>query len=104
MPKLPISVTLERDNLIWLKARTAAAKARSLSEMLDQIVSDARRSGRVAAASVRSVVGTIDISEDDPDLSAADEYLRALFERSTRASGRGEGPRAAAPARRARRG
>ena len=33
---------------------------------------------------MRSVVGTIDLPEDDPDLSGADSYLRTMFAASTR--------------------
>jgi hypothetical protein len=80
MPKLPISVTLDADNLLWLRARTAGAKRRSLSDLLDEIVTAAR----VAAhgASIRSVVGTVDLPADDPTLERAKASLRAEFEAS----------------------
>jgi hypothetical protein len=80
MPKMPISVTLEAENLLWLRARTTATKRRSLSDLLDEIVTAAR----VAAHgdSIRSVVGTVDIPPDDPDLERADALLRAEFEAS----------------------
>jgi hypothetical protein len=83
MPKRGISVTLSDDNLLWLKARTQAAKARSLSETLDGLVTDARLAGRIPDALVRSVVGTVDVAADDPDLERADTYLRELFASST---------------------
>lgn len=85
MPKRGISVTLSDDNLLWLKARTQAAKARSLSETLDGLVTEARRSGRIPESLMRSVVGTVDIAEDDPNLDQADTYMRDLF---SSASGR----------------
>ena len=80
MPKLPISVTLGAENLLWLRARTTGTKRRSLSDLLDEIVTAAR----VAAHgdSIRSVVGTVDIPPDDPDLERADALLRAEFEAS----------------------
>jgi hypothetical protein len=84
MPKQPISVTLERDNLLWLRSRTAAAKGRSLSDTLDRLVTAARQSGQEPVPVVRSIVGTVDISADDPGLDAADEYVQRLVDRSVR--------------------
>ena len=80
MPKLPVSVTLEADNLLWLRARATGTKRRSLSDLLDEIVTAAR----VAAHgdSIRSVVGTVDVPSDDPGLERADALLRAEFESS----------------------
>lgn len=83
MPKRGISVTLGDDNLLWLKARTRAAKARSLSETLDGLVTEARLAGRIPESLVRSVVGTVDVAEDDPNLERADSYIRDLFSAST---------------------
>jgi hypothetical protein len=76
MPKRGISVTLRNENLLWLKSRTLATKGRSLSETLDDLVTAARTGPDVPAAAVRSVVGTVDIAADDPNLERADEYLR----------------------------
>jgi hypothetical protein len=76
MPKKGISVTLQDDNLLWLKSRTVATKGRSLSETLDALVTAARTTGDVPASAVRSVAGTIDIANDDPNLERADEYIR----------------------------
>lgn len=81
MPKAAISVTLAEDNLTWLKGRTRAIGARSVSEVLDRIVTEARTGGREAVPS-RSVVGTVDISTDDPDLTDSDGVIRDLFEAS----------------------
>jgi hypothetical protein len=80
MPKLPISVTLEADNLLWLRARATGTKRRSLSDLLDEIVTAAR----VAAHgdTIRSVVGTVDLPPDDPDLTRAKASLRAEFDAS----------------------
>ena len=80
MPKLPISVTLEAENLLWLRARTTATKRRSLSDLLDEIVTAARVSTH--GHSIRSVVGTVDLPPDDPDLTHAKASLRAEFEAS----------------------
>src|SRR5438552_2620901 len=77
MSKQAISVTLEADNVLWLKGRARAAGARSVSELLDQIVTKARGAG--AGGPPRSVVGTIDIDPTDPDLRKADAAVRALF-------------------------
>jgi hypothetical protein len=80
MSKQAISVTLESENLTWLRGRAGAAGLRSVSELLDQIVSAARASGRVGPP--RSVVGTIGIDPADPSLDRADAALRALFDAS----------------------
>jgi hypothetical protein len=78
MPKRGISVTLRDENLLWLKSRTVATKGRSLSETLDELVTAARTSREVPAAAVRSVVGTIDIAADDPNLERADDYVSGV--------------------------
>ena len=78
MTKHAISVTLHSDNLTWLKARVGAVGARSVSELLDQLVADARRA--TPGGSVRSVVGTIDIDASDPFLNGADDVLRTLVD------------------------
>lgn len=80
MPKQPLSVTLERDNLLWLRGRVAAGKQKSLSEALDAILTAARLGGHPADA--RSVVGTVDVAADDPGLEQADEYVRSQFSAS----------------------
>lgn len=75
-------MTLEAENVTWLKGRAGAAGLRSVSELLDRIVTAARASGGVGGA--RSVVGTIDIGADDPLLQNADAAVRAIFETSLR--------------------
>ena len=80
MAKQAISVTLEADNLTWLKGRAGAAGLRSVSELLDQLVTAARASGHGGPS--RSVVGTIDIDASDPWLDGADEVLHAMFDAS----------------------
>jgi len=82
MSKQAISVTLEAENLTWLRGRAGAAGLRSVSELLDQIVSAARASGDVGPS--RSVVGTVTIDERDPTLDHADAAIRALFDASLR--------------------
>jgi hypothetical protein len=80
MPKQAISVTLDADNLTWLKGRAGAAGLRSVSELLDQLVSAARATGRIGPS--RSVVGTIDIDASDPLLEGADDVIRGIYETS----------------------
>ena len=80
MPRHPISVTLETENLTWLRGRVGAGGSRSVSDLLNQLVTEARASGR--EGTVRTVVGTIGIAESDPQLEGADAAVRALFERS----------------------
>ena len=81
MPKKPLSVTLEEDNLLWLRGRVVASGSRSLSEALDQIVTAARTGGHGAGA-LRSVAGTVDIADIDPGLDTADDYLRSMVNAS----------------------
>ena len=81
MPKTAISVTLDADNLVWLKGRAAQTGARSVSELLDRFVTAARTAG---AGPARSVVGTIDIAPSDPLLETADAAIRRLFDASLR--------------------
>src|SRR5262245_5664949 len=82
MGKTAISVTLDADNLLWLKGQAGAAGLRSVSELLDRLVAQARAAGPVAP--VRSVVGTIDVDPGDPLLEHADATIRALFDASLR--------------------
>jgi hypothetical protein len=86
MAKVPISVTLEADNVRWLQGQAVATRTRGVSETLDRLVTGARLGGRVRGESVRSVVGTVDIHPDDPALDRADRHLRELFDASTRQS------------------
>ena len=58
MAKQAVSVTLDRENLLWLRARAGALKRRSLSDALDALVTAARQGGG-AASPARSVVGTV---------------------------------------------
>jgi hypothetical protein len=78
MPKRPLSVTLDADNIRWLKSRAGASRRRSVSDALDRLVTEARLGGAEPGAT-RSVAGTVDIAADDPDLEHADQHIRALF-------------------------
>lgn len=82
MAKQAISVTLDADNITWLKARLGPSGARSVSELLDQLVTAARLDGRAGAP--RSVVATIDIDASDPSLERTDAAVRKLFQASLR--------------------
>jgi len=98
-----VSVTLDQDNLLWLKGQAIAVKS-SLSEVLDRLVSRARHAGQTEKGAIRSVVGTIDFPDDDESLAEMDAFIRASFEESferTSAMLR-EGPPVYRPARRMR--
>jgi hypothetical protein len=69
---------------LWLRAQASASARGSLSEVLDQLVTDARTSGRTDARAIRSVKGTIDLPDDDPMLERADAFIRAQFDKSLR--------------------
>jgi hypothetical protein len=79
MAKHAISVTLDADNLVWLRGRAAQTGVRSVSELLDQLVTAARERREGPA---RSVVGTIDIVASDAALEGADAAVRHLFQAS----------------------
>jgi len=72
-------VTLENENVTWLKGR-AGAEGASISALLNRIVTTARTQAHVGGA--RSVIGTIDIDSSDPLLESADAAVRALFDAS----------------------
>jgi hypothetical protein len=81
MPRRPVSVTLEVDNIAWLKGRAGAA-GESVSEVLDQLVTQARHGGSFATP--RTVVGTVDINPVDPALEQADAAIQSFFDASVR--------------------
>jgi hypothetical protein len=80
MRKEALSVTLDAGNVTWLKGRAGAGEARSVSELLDRLVTAARQARPAGAA--RSVVGTIDFDASDPALTTADSAVRALYDQS----------------------
>ena len=79
-----ISVTLKVDNLHWLRGQAAATSRGSVSAVLDRVVTEARLGGREEPAAIRTVVGTIDLPEEDSSLEEADKYIRSLFSTSLR--------------------
>ena len=79
MPRRALSITLDVDNIAWVKGRAGAA-GESVSEMIDQLVTAARQGQ--CAAQARSVVGTIDVHASDPRLDKADAAVRAVFDAS----------------------
>ena len=79
--KKAISITLHRDNLVWLRGQAAAKTRGNVSEVIDSLVRDARIAGRTDPAAIRSVAGTIDLP-DEAALEEAGTSLRAMFDRS----------------------
>jgi hypothetical protein len=79
MARRAISITLDIDNIAWVKGR-AGAEGESVSEMIDQLVTAARQGH--CAGPTRSVVGTIDVNASDPLLDKADAAVRAAFNAS----------------------
>ena len=76
--KRALSVTLNTENVTWLKGRARGGGATSVSNLLDQLVTAARKSGRTGPS--QSVVDTIDIDSSDPNLEGADAAVRAMYE------------------------
>jgi hypothetical protein len=79
--KKPISVTLSPENLLWLRAQ-ASRGSRSVSETLDRLLDDVRAGNGGRSLVSRSVIGTVRISPEDPELRHADDAIRELFLRS----------------------
>jgi hypothetical protein len=80
MKRVAVCVTLDEENAVWLKGRVGGGASRSVSELVDTLVTEARTRGNVSGA--RSVAGTIDIDSSDPMLDGADAAVTALFEQS----------------------
>jgi len=79
-----MSVTLDQDNVLWLKAQAAGSVKGTVSDVLDRLVTHARADGRSEPGAIRSVAGTIDLPREDPGLEQADAYVRTMFDRSLR--------------------
>lgn len=78
MAKTAISLTLEQTNLLWLRGRARVVAGGSLSEAVDQLITEAR-AGRLGQSDPpRSVIGTIDLA-DDSALFAGTDAIRGLF-------------------------
>jgi hypothetical protein len=86
--KQAISVTLEAENLAWVRGRALAAGRLSVSEMLDRLIEDARTGTAGSGPGVRSVVGTVRVAPEDPELLSADGAIRALLAQSVARSAR----------------
>jgi hypothetical protein len=81
MAKTAISLTIDQTNLLWLKGRARVVSGGSLSEAVDQLITEAR-AGRLGLADPhRSVVGTIDLPDDEMLLQGS-SALNALFAES----------------------
>ena len=81
MVKQAISVTLKPENLLWLRERSRVASRRSVSEALDELITEARVGASPESRTIRSVVGSIRIAASDPGLTNADAAIRGLFSR-----------------------
>jgi len=79
--KYAISVTLQQDNLLWLKGQAAARTSGNVSELVNTLIREARTAGRAHPDAIRSVAGTIDLP-DEETLAEAGRHVRGLFERS----------------------
>ena len=79
--KKAISVTLRSENLLWLKAQAAARTGGNVSEIVDRLIRDARATSTTDRAAMRSVVGTINLP-DDESLAEAESSVRTMFDRS----------------------
>ena len=70
--------------MLWLRGQARQSGKGSMSELLDRILTEARSAGWTEVGALRSVVGTIDLTEDDPNLESADAYIRTVFAQSVR--------------------
>jgi hypothetical protein len=80
MAKRPVSLTLDEANLLWLRGRGYGRG--NLSAAVDNLITEARAGRLGGPPRARSVVGTIDLPPDDPQLDRADSAVRNLFARS----------------------
>jgi len=78
MAKTAISLTIEQTNLLWLKGRARVVSGGSLSEAVDQLITEARAGRLGQGHPAKSVVGTIDLP-DDAALTAGGDALNSLF-------------------------
>lgn len=76
MAKKALSVTLDSDNVLWLKGRARIAGG-NVSETLDKVITQVR-TGKTYLGKPPSVVGMVDLS-DDPDLSKADAAVKEMW-------------------------
>jgi hypothetical protein len=81
MAKTAISLTIEQTNLLWLKGRARVVSGGSLSEAVDQLIAEARAGRLGQADQPRSVVGTIDLPDDEA-LLAGTKAIGGLFAES----------------------
>ena len=79
MNKRAVSVTLRPDNVLWLKTRVKASGGRSLSQALDEIITEARTGASASASERRSVVGNARIPGSEAGLFRAAQEIRAQF-------------------------
>ena len=79
--KQAISVTIGKDNLLWLRGQASRTAAGNVSEIVNRLISEARTAGRAHPGTVRSVAGTIDLPDEEA-LTEANRYVRALFDQS----------------------
>jgi hypothetical protein len=77
MSKKAVSLTLDEDNLLWLRGRGYGRG--NLSAAVDELITEARAGRLGEALTVRTVVGSIDLPADDPLLERADATMRDLF-------------------------
>ena len=82
MAKKAVSLTLGETNLLWLQSLAERGGARSVSEAVDRLITQARAADATGGIAPQSVVGTIDIDESDQFLEQAQEFVRGEFERS----------------------
>jgi hypothetical protein len=80
MAKKPVSLTLDETNLLWLRGQGYGRG--NLSAAVDDLITEARAGRLGGPLRIRSVVGTIDLAADDPQLERADSEVRDLFARS----------------------
>ena len=81
MAKTAISLTIEHSNLLWLKGRARLVSGGSLSEAIDQLIVEARAGRLGQAKPPTSVVGTIDLPDDEA-LTTGKNALLGLFSES----------------------
>ncbi len=94
MSKSAISVSLQSDNLVWLRGRALAAGGLSVSATLDRLIQAAR--GGALDLPSESIAGAVRIAPDDPERLEADAAVRRLVLRTRNRASAGPSRRPAA--------
>src|SRR5262249_34115062 len=79
MMKKAISVTFRPENLLWVRGAAHALSRPGVSGALHAFITSAPAGARGRSGTVKSIVGSIQITASDRGLMEADAVIRGLF-------------------------